>query len=65
MVISSLANSREACPLHMSDDDLCYLSASEALALFRKRSLKPSELLAALHKRAAKVNPAINCFADV
>ncbi|MFT3674129.1 amidase [Aestuariivirga sp.] len=48
----------------MSDDDLCYLSASEALGLFRKRSLKPSELLAALHKRAAKVNPAINCFAD-
>jgi Asp-tRNA(Asn)/Glu-tRNA(Gln) amidotransferase A subunit family amidase len=48
----------------MTDDDLCYLTASEALILFRKHGLKPSELLAALKKRAAKINPAVNCLAD-
>lgn len=48
----------------MTDDDLCYLTASEALILFRKRSLKPTELLVALKTRAAKINPAINCLAD-
>ena len=48
----------------MTDDDLCYLAANEALSLFRKRKLKPTELLAALQKRAAKLNPAINCLAD-
>jgi amidase len=48
----------------MRDDDLCYLSASQALALFRTRALSPRDLLAALIDRAARVNPAINCFAD-
>lgn len=48
----------------MTDDDLCYLTANAALSLFRKRKLKPTELLAALQKRAAKLNPAINCLAD-
>lgn len=48
----------------MRDDDLCYLSASEALSLFRSRQLSPRELLAALIDRAERVNPALNCFAD-
>lgn len=48
----------------MTENDLCYLTAGQAIALFRKRSLKPSELLGALHRRSLKVNPAINCLAD-
>jgi Asp-tRNA(Asn)/Glu-tRNA(Gln) amidotransferase A subunit family amidase len=51
--------------LSMTEDvNLCYLSATEALALFAKRKLKPSVLLAALQARSAKINPLINCFAD-
>lgn len=48
----------------MRDDDLCYLSATEALSLFRSRSLSPRELLAALIARAERLNPTLNCFAD-
>ncbi len=48
----------------MSNDELCYLSATEALKLFKSRKLSPRELLAALIARAEKINPAINCFAD-
>lgn len=48
----------------MTNDDLCYLSASSALKLFRKRQLSPVGLLQALITRAGTVNPRINCFAD-
>ncbi|HEY7749466.1 MAG TPA: amidase [Aestuariivirgaceae bacterium] len=48
----------------MSDPALCYLSATEALSLFRARKLSPVELVKALIERAEKVNPAINAFAD-
>ena len=48
----------------MTNDDLCYLSATAALKLFKARKLSPRELMAALVKRAEKVNPAVNCFAD-
>lgn len=48
----------------MTNDDLCYLPASEALKLFRRRTLSPVELTAALIARAEKVNPKINCLAD-
>jgi aspartyl-tRNA(Asn)/glutamyl-tRNA(Gln) amidotransferase subunit A len=48
----------------MSNEDLCYLSASAALALFGKRKLSPLELMTDLISRAEQVNPAINCFAD-
>jgi amidase len=44
--------------------DLCYLSATEALRLFKSRKLKPSELLSALNTRSDAINPRINCFAD-
>ncbi len=48
----------------MSNTDICYVSATEALSLFRKRKLSPVELMTALIDRAGKVNPAVNCFAD-
>ncbi len=43
--------------------DLCYLSAGEAMALFRSRALSPVELLQALIERAGVVEPRINAFA--
>ena len=48
----------------MSNDDICYLPATEVLKLFRKKKLSPVELLKALAARSEKVNPKINCFAD-
>jgi Asp-tRNA(Asn)/Glu-tRNA(Gln) amidotransferase A subunit family amidase len=48
----------------MTDDELCYLSATASLKLFKARKLSPVDLLTALMKRAARINPAINCFAD-
>ncbi|HVI89082.1 MAG TPA: amidase family protein [Dongiaceae bacterium] len=46
----------------MSDTDLCYLSATEALNLFRKRKLSPVELMEALIRRAESVDRRINAF---
>src|SRR5581483_4332870 len=45
-------------------DELCYLSATEALRLFRARELSPVELVQAVIDRAAKVEPVINAFAE-
>ena len=44
-------------------DDLCYLSATTALRLFRSRELSPAELTEAVIARAEAVEPAINAFA--
>ena len=44
--------------------DLHYLSATEALALFRARELSPVELMEAVIGRAEAVEPAINAFAE-
>ncbi len=44
-------------------DDLCYLSAAEALRLYRAKKLSPVEHLKALIKRAERLEPAINAFA--
>ena len=46
-----------------SEQDLCYISAGEAMELFRSRALSPVELLQALIKRAEAVEPRINAFA--
>jgi Asp-tRNA(Asn)/Glu-tRNA(Gln) amidotransferase A subunit family amidase len=43
-------------------DDLHYLSASEAIALFKARKLSPVELMQAVIDRAEKVEPRINAF---
>lgn len=48
----------------MSDDDICYLSAGEALALFGRGALSPGELMRALIDRAGRVGPAVNAFTD-
>lgn len=50
--------------LSMTEEDLCYLSATDALRLFKSRKLKPSDLLAALKARTARLNPKLNVFAD-
>ena len=42
--------------------DLAYLSATEALARFRDRSLSPVELTQALIDRAAEVEPTVNAL---
>ena len=48
----------------MTDDELCYIPATQALQLFKARKLSPVELLEVLTKRSEKLNPAINCFAE-
>ena len=52
----------------MSDHELCYMSATEALARFRDRSLSPVELTTAVIERAdaisATVNPLGDCYFD-
>jgi len=45
------------------DDDLCYLSATAARALFEARRLSPVEYLGALIARAEQVEPIINAIA--
>jgi aspartyl-tRNA(Asn)/glutamyl-tRNA(Gln) amidotransferase subunit A len=44
-------------------EDLHYLSAVDALRLFRTRELSPVELMTAVIDRAEKVEPTINAFA--
>jgi amidase len=46
----------------MSDTELCYLSAGEALGRFKARRLSPVELMQAVIARAEKVDPKINAF---
>jgi Asp-tRNA(Asn)/Glu-tRNA(Gln) amidotransferase A subunit family amidase len=46
----------------MSDLDLCYMSATEALKRFKSRKLSPVELVRALIERAERVEPKINAF---
>ena len=46
----------------MSDEDICYLSATEALNRFRRRKLSPVELMQAVIERAERLEPVINAF---
>ena len=46
----------------MTDNELCYLSAVEALARFKARELSPVELMRAVISRAEAVEPTINAF---
>ena len=48
----------------MSNLDLCYLSATDAIEAFHHRRLKPSDLIEALIERIEQVNPVINALAD-
>jgi aspartyl-tRNA(Asn)/glutamyl-tRNA(Gln) amidotransferase subunit A len=48
----------------MITTDLHYMSATEALRLFRARKLSPVELMQAVIDRAEKVEPEINAFAE-
>jgi amidase len=47
----------------MTDSDLCYLSATEALRRFRARSLSPVELMQAQFDRIDAVNGQVNALA--
>ena len=46
----------------MSNDDLSYLSATEAAALIRDRALSPVDLVTNALARIEEVNPTLNCF---
>ena len=48
----------------MGNDGLCYLSATEALKLFKRRKLSPVELMQAVIDRSEAVEPKINAFTD-
>jgi amidase len=48
----------------MSDEDLCYVTATRALCRSKARKLSPVELLDALIGRAERVEPKINAFSD-
>lgn len=51
-------------PDHTEAGALCYLSATEALSMFRSRTLSPVELLKAQIARAEAVEPQINAFTE-
>ena len=46
----------------MSNQDLCYLSATELVAAYRARSLSPVEVTRAVLARIEALNPRLNCF---
>ncbi|MDH3689851.1 MAG: amidase [Gammaproteobacteria bacterium] len=48
----------------MSDIELCYLNATEALRRFKRLELSPVELMQAVIDRAEAVEPTINAFTD-
>jgi Asp-tRNA(Asn)/Glu-tRNA(Gln) amidotransferase A subunit family amidase len=42
--------------------EICYLSVSQALEMFKSKTLSPVELLIEIKKRIDHVNPKINAF---
>lgn len=47
-----------------AEDNICYLTATEALRRFRERSLSPVELMAAVIERCEEVNPTVNAITN-
>ena len=48
----------------MSEIELCYLTAEQAIRRFNERSLSPVDLMQALIKRCEAVEPVINAFTE-
>ena len=46
----------------MASDDLCYLTATEAIAKFKSRALSPVELMSAVITRSEAVEPKVNAY---
>lgn len=46
----------------LSDADLCYLTAEEAISAFKSRDLSPVELMRAVIARCEEVNPKLNAI---
>lgn len=46
----------------MRDEDLCFLTATEALSRFKAKTLSPVELMEAILARSAQTNAKINAF---
>ena len=46
----------------MADIDLCYLTATEAIALYKAHKLSPVEHLKALISRCEAINPKVNAI---
>jgi amidase len=51
--------------MKQADLDLCYLTATEAVARFKDKSLSPVELVSALIARSKAVNPTLNVLTDL
>lgn len=49
----------------MTDSDLCYLTAAQAIGLFKKKALSPVELLQAHIRRGEMLEPRINAFTEM
>ena len=47
------------------DLDLCYLTATEAIARFKARTLSPVELTSALIARSQALNPTLNVLTEL
>lgn len=47
-----------------SADDLCYLTATRAIELFKAKQLSPVELMEAVIERAEDVQPTVNAYTD-
>ena len=46
----------------MSDNELCYMTADEAISAFKAKTLSPVELVDAVIDRSEKVNDTVNAF---
>ena len=46
----------------MSDNELCYMTADEAISAFKAKTLSPVELVDAVIDQSEKVNDAVNAF---